>query len=520
MKEFKQAKWPESTVFEIGSKGRRGYSLPQLGGELEATFTTKNFISECLRRKTKIKLPEVSEVEVVRHFTRLSQMNFGIDNGFYPLGSCTMKYNPKINDVVASSDKVHWIHPYQPEETMQGSLKIMYDLSLWLAELTGVSKVSLQPAAGAHGEFTGTLIMRAYHRQNGDLKHRDEIIIPDSAHGTNPASASMAGFKVIIVPTNQDGCIEIDTLKEAASSRTAGLMLTNPNTLGIFEKDILEIEKIIHEVGGVMYYDGANLNAVLGKTRPGDMGFDIVHINLHKTFSTPHGGGGPGAGPVGVKEYLEEFLPVPLVEFNGKHYYFNYDVPHTIGKVGAFYGNFEVLVRAYAYILSMGAEGLEKATEIAVLNANYLAHKLSKIRGFDIPYSQNKLRKHEFVLSCLRLKSETGVSAANVAKRLLDFGVHAPTIYFPSIVQEALMIEPTETETIEDLDRFVEILSLISEEAYTNPEIVLGAPHNTTIGPVDQVKASHPKTICPSWKIYKNIMRLRTYGHTNVTKKE
>ncbi len=503
MKEFRQTRWSEPTIFEIGSHGRRGYSLPALDRGLRLIFDVQGFIPEHLKRKGESDLPELSEVEVARHFTRLSQMNFGVNNGFYPLGSCTMKYNPKINDSIAASDKVRWIHPCQPEDTMQGTLEIMYKLALWLAEITGTSKVSLQPAAGAHGELTGTLIIRAYHKRHGEIAHRDEIVVPDAAHGTNPASASMAGFKVIVVPTSEDGCIEIESLKEAVSSRTAGLMLTNPNTLGIFEKEILEIEKIVHEAGGLLYYDGANLNAILGKTRPGDMGFDIVHLNLHKTFSTPHGGGGPGAGPVGVKERLEEFLPVPLVEFNGARYHLNYEVPHTIGKVRAFYGNFEVLVRAFVYILMMGADGLEKASEIAVLNANYLTHNLLKIRGFDIPYGRDKPKKHEFVLSCSRLESETGVSAKNVAKRLLDYGVHAPTVYFPPIVKEALMIEPTESEPIEELDKFAEALTSISNEAYTNPKAVLEAPHNTSLRLVDEVKASHPKTMCLSWKMYK-----------------
>jgi len=509
MKEFRQAKWSEPSIFEIGNRGRRGYSLHASDENLRSTLDL-GAIPEDMKRKGEPDLPELSEVEVVRHFIRLSQMNFGVDEGFYPLGSCTMKYNPKINDSIAASDKVRWIHPHQPEDTMQGTLEVMYKLAAWLAEITGTSRVSLQPAAGAHGELTGTLIIRAYHKLNGELARRNEIIVPDSAHGTNPASASMAGFKVVIVPTGDDGCIDIEALKEAASSRTAGLMLTNPNTLGIFEERISEIEKIVHEAGGLLYYDGANLNAILGKARPGDMGFDIVHLNLHKTFSTPHGGGGPGAGPVGVKERLKDFLPVPLVGFDGKRYYLDYEVRHTIGKVGAFYGNFGVLVRAFAYILTMGNDGLEKATEMAVLNANYLAHKLSKIKGFDISYGKDKPKKHEFVLSCSRLESETGVSAKNVAKRLLDYGVHAPTVYFPPIVKEALMIEPTETEPVEELDRFADILTSISNEAYTNPKDVLEAPHNTSKGLVDEVKASHPKTMCLSWRMHKKYHKENT----------
>lgn len=506
MRKFRQASWPEPLIFEIGCKGRKGYSFPQLEKE-EICEELWSYIPEKLRRKKDPELPELSEVEVIRHFIRLSQMNFGVDNGFYPLGSCTMKYNPKINEVLASMDKVCWLHPEQPEETVQGALEIAYKLSEWLAEITGMDKFSLQPSAGAHGELCGTLIIRAYHKLNNELNQRTDIIVPDSAHGTNPASAAMAGFNVVTVPSDEDGCISIEALKSVVSKRTAGLMLTNPNTLGIFEKNICEVAKMIHEVGGLLYYDGANLNAILGKTRPGDMGFDIVHLNLHKTFSTPHGGGGPGAGPVGVKKHLRDFLPVPLVEYDGEKYYLDYNVPHTIGRIGFSPIKFDVIVKAFAYILSMGAEGLERVAELSVLNANYLASKLSKIRGFEMPYGKNVFRKHEFVLSCSRLKSETGVTAKNVAKRLLDYGFHAPTIYFPLIVEEALMIEPTESASIEEMDSFVEAMANISREAYTNPEVVLKAPYNTSVGLVDDVKASHPRYICLSWKMYKKKMK-------------
>ena len=513
--EFQQAKWLEPTLFELGSRGRQGYTLRALNAEMKAALgEAQNLIPEQLRRRKKADLPEVSEVEVARHFTRLSQMNFGVISGFYPLGSCTMKYNPKINEALASSDKVRWMHPYQLEETMQGTLEIMYKLTLWLAEITGTSKVSLQPAAGAHGEFSGALMIRAYHRQKRMLADKDEMIIPNSAHGTNPASASMAGFKAVVVPTGEDGCVDIEALKEAASPRTAGLMLTNPNTLGLFEDRIRDITEIIHDREGIVYYDGANLNAILGKTRPGDMGFDIVHVNLHKTFSTPHGGGGPGAGPIGVKEHLEDFLPVPVAGFDGDRYYLDYNIPHSIGKVESFYGNFAVLLRAYAYILTMGADGLRKVAEAAVLNANYLAHETSKIEGFDLPYCKGKPRKHEFVLSCSSLESETGVSARHVAKRMLDYGIHAPTIYFPPIVKETLMIEPTETEPIENLDKFIEVLSSISDEAYATPSNILSAPHNTSIGLVDEAKASHPKTMCLSWRTHKERLKEIEAGET------
>ena len=502
--EFRQANWPEPSLFEVGSRGRQGYSLPALDEELKAALKeARGSVPEQLRRRRKADLPDVSEAEVARHFTRLSQMNFGVDSGFYPLGSCTMKYNPKISEALASSDKARWMHPCQPVETMQGTLEIMYKLASWLAEMTGTRKVSLQPAAGAHGEFGGALIIRAYHKRKGVLTDKDEMIIPNSAHGTNPASASMAGFKVVVVPTGEDGCVDIEALKEAVSSRTAGLMLTNPNTLGLFEDKIQEMTDIIHEREAIVYYDGANLNAILGKTRPRDMGFDVVHLNLHKTFSTPHGGGGPGAGPIGVREHLEDFLPVPLVGFDGERYFLDYNVPHSIGKVESFYGNFAVLLRAFTYILTMGADGLAKAAETAVLNANYLAHQLSEIKGFDLPYGKDKPVKHEFVLSCSRLESETGVSARNVAKRMLDYGVHAPTVYFPPIVKEALMIEPTETEPVESLNKLIEVLSSISREAYTTPSNVLTAPHNTSASLVDEAKASHPKTMCLSWRMYK-----------------
>jgi glycine dehydrogenase subunit 2 len=408
-----------------------------------------------------------------------------------------MKYSPKVNELLASTLKVRSVHPYQPEETIQGSLEIMYKLSKWLAEVTGMDSFSLQPAAGAQGEYTGILIMRAYQKHRGD-EVRDEIIVPDSAHGTNPASAAMGGSKVIVIPSGPDGCVDIEALKSAVGRRTIGLMLTNPNTLGIFERRIEEVAAVVHEAGGLLYYDGANLNAILGRARPGDMGFDIVHVNLHKTFSTPHGGGGPGSGPVGVKSELTPFLPVPIVKFDGKKYSLDYDMPLSIGKAKSFYGNFEVLVKAFSYILAMGGEGLKAASETAVLNANYLAKKISKIRGFHLPYGSYAC-KHEFVVSCAKLKEETGVSARDVAKRLLDYGFHSPTIYFPLIVEEALMVEPTETETIEELDRFVEALSRISEEAYADPMKLREAPYNTSVRALDEARGSHPLTLRVCW---------------------
>jgi glycine dehydrogenase subunit 2 len=500
---FKQASWNELVIFSLGKKGRRGHVLPKAEDEVTRTVGTANLlVPENMLRTARPALPELSEVQVVRHFLRLSEMNYGVDLGLYPLGSCTMKYNPKINDFLASLPSLSMLNPCQDASTIQGILEILYRLERWLAEITGTYEVCLQPAAGAHGEFLGALLTRAYHRLNGENEKRSEIIVPDSAHGTNPASAAMAGFNVVVVPSGEDGCINLEALKTAVSEKTAGLMLTNPNTLGIFERNIEEIARIIHEAGGLLYYDGANLNPLLCKVRPGDMGFDIVHINIHKTFSTPHGGGGPGAGPIGVCEELAKFLPIPRVVFNGRQYRFDYDKPHSIGKIHGFYGNIGVLLRAYAYILSLGGEGLKEVAEVSVLNANYLMKKLRSIRGLKLPYDSEKPRKHECVFSAKPLKDETGVSALDVGKRLLDYGFHAPTIYFPLIVNEALMIEPTESFEKAELDRFAETLSKICNEAYTDPEAVLKAPHNTAVSRLDEVKASHPRTMALSWRMY------------------
>jgi glycine dehydrogenase subunit 2 len=471
-------------------------SVRQRVGDVQALLPEK------VCRKSLPKLPELSEVEVVRHFTRLSQMNYGVDLGLYPLGSCTMKYNPKINDALASLPSLTQLHPYQDEKTVQGVLEVLYTLSKWLAEITGTHEVTLQPAAGAHGEFLGTLIMRAYHKLNGNVSKRTELIVPDSAHGTNPASATMGGFNVIIVPSDKTGCINIDALKTAVSNQTAGLMLTNPNTLGIFEENIEKIADIVHDAGGLLYYDGANLNAILGKVRPGDMGFDIVHINIHKTFGTPHGGGGPGAGPIGVSEELEKFLPVPRILFDGGSYQLDYDRPHSVGKIRSFYGNVAVLLRAYAYILSLGAEGLKEAAEISVLNANYLVKKIMEIGAYELPYDAKKPRKHECVFSTDPLREEKEVRVIDVSKRLLDYGIHAPTSYFPLIVKEALMIEPTESFEKEELDRFVDAMRNIAEEAKVTPELLLKAPQNTAVTRLDEVKASHPRTMALSWKMH------------------
>ena len=500
---FKQASWKEEPILSLEKRGKTGHILPRAEDEvLEAVGDIDRLIPEHMRRSTKPDLPELSEVEVARHFIRLSEMNYGVDSGLYPLGSCTMKYNPKINEQLATLPAITMLNPHQHESTVQGTLEILYRLERWLAEITGMFEVSLHPAAGAHGEFLGTLLMRAYHRSNGEHHKRSEVIVPDSAHGTNPASAAMAGFNVVVVPSDDDGCVSLGALKAAVSEKTAGLMLTNPNTLGIFEKNIDEIARIIHEAGGLLYYDGANLNPLLCKVRPGDMGFDIVHINIHKTFSTPHGGGGPGAGPVGVCKDLAKFLPVPTVALEGETYKLSYDRPCSVGKIKGFFGNVAVLLRAYAYILSLGREGLEEAAEVSVLNANYLVKRLSKIRGLTLPYNSTKMRKHECVFSAKTLKNETGVSAQNIAKRLLDYGLHAPTVYFPLIIDEALMIEPTESFEKEELDRFAETLQKICDEAYTDPQIVMKAPQNTCVSRLDEVRASHPRTMALSWRMY------------------
>ncbi|WP_313342339.1 aminomethyl-transferring glycine dehydrogenase subunit GcvPB [Sedimentibacter sp.] len=465
-------------IFEISKAGRNAYSLPECDVPV-----CEGIDSKYLRTKAP-ELPEVSELDAVRHFTQLSQRNHGVDSGFYPLGSCTMKYNPKMNEAVARFDGFAKIHPYQSEETVQGALELIYDLNKMLSEITGMDDISLQPAAGAHGELSGLMIMKEYHRNKGDFK-RNIIVVPDSAHGTNPASAAVAGFDVVEIKSDDRGLVDIESLKAVMSDEVAGFMLTNPNTLGLFDENILEISKIVHEAGGLMYYDGANANAILGITRPGDMGFDVVHLNLHKTFSTPHGGGGPGSGPVGVKKHLADFLPVPVVVKSEDKYSFDYNRPLSIGKVKSFYGNFGVYVRAYAYILSMGPDGLREVAQNAVLNANYIASRLKD--KYYLPV--DRICMHECVLSGIWQK-EKGVSTLDIAKRLLDFGYHPPTIYFPLIVSEALMIEPTECESKETLDKFIEAMRQIADEAENNPELVSSAPHTTIVSRLDEATAA------------------------------
>lgn len=444
-----------------------------------------NFIpSDCLR-KNEVGLPQLSELDVMRHYKELSDLNFCIEKGFYPLGSCTMKYNPKVNEFLSSLDGFN-IHPNSPDEMAQGSLKLMYNLQNALLKVTGMDAITLQPSAGAHGEMTGMMIIKKYFDTIGEK--RTKVIIPDSAHGTNPASARMSGFDIIEIKSNAKGQVDIDALKAVLDKDVAAIMMTNPNTLGIFEEQVEEISKIMHENGSLLYYDGANFNAIMGYTNPKLMGFDVVHLNLHKTFSTPHGGGGPGAGPVAVVEKLKDFLPTPVIDFDGKKYFRNYNVKHSIGSIKDFCGNFSVLVKAYAYILMMG-KNLKHASENAVLNANYLKEKLKKY--YDLPYDEPCM--HEFVLSGERQKHESGVSTLNIAKALMDGNTHPPTVYFPLIVHEAIMIEPTESENKEILDEFVDTMILIAQESKTNPEKILSAPHTTPVKKIDEVTAArHP----------------------------
>jgi len=476
-------------IFELSRDKRKGFSLPQID---VPTRKTEELIPSDRLRKHDVCLPEVSEVDVMRHFVGLSILNHHVDKGFYPLGSCTMKYNPKVNEDVSRLSGFSEVHPFQPEDSVQGALKLMYELGEYLKEISGLDGITLQPAAGAHGELTGLLIIHAYHKKNGNA--RSKIIIPDSAHGTNPASVITAGYKTVHIKSNQNGLVDTNELKKAMDDEVAAVMLTNPNTLGLFESQVLEISEIVHQSGALLYMDGANLNAMLGIVRPGDMGFDVIHFNLHKTFATPHGGGGPGSGPVGVRGDLAKFLPVPIVGRSQEDgYRLDYGLSDTIGKIQGFYGNFGVMVKAYAYIRHLGAEGLRQVSEAAILNANYLKESLKDV--YDLPY--DSICQHEFVLSGKNQKAR-GVKTLDIAKRILDFGLHAPTVYFPLIVSEALMIEPTETESKESLDHFVSVMRQIAEEVEDNPEIVSSAPHNTPVGRLDEVKAA--KDLNVRWK--------------------
>lgn len=467
-------------IFEKSKEGRHLSLLPAL--DVPAAGLKRED-----ERQQALRLPEVSENELSRHYTELAKKTHGVNDGFYPLGSCTMKYNPKINEDMAGLAGFAEIHPLQPLDTVQGCLEVLKTAEEYLTEITGMDRITFQPAAGAHGEFTGLLLMKAYHHARNDHK-RTKIIVPDSAHGTNPASAAMAGYSVVSIPSREDGCVDLDKLREAVGGDTAGLMLTNPNTVGLFDKNILEITQIVHEAGGLCYYDGANLNAVMGVVRPGDMGFDVIHLNLHKTFSTPHGGGGPGSGAVGCKNLLAGFLPCDLTE--GKDAYYFADPEHSIGRVKSFYGNFLIVVRALTYLLTLGREGIPEASAHAVLNANYMMACLKD--KYTMAYDETCM--HEFVMSLKDLKKDTGVSALDISKGLLDNGIHPPTMYFPLIVEEALMIEPTETETKETLDEAAEVFVRLYETAYREAERLHLAPLHTPVSRLDEVEAArHPK---------------------------
>ena len=473
-------KYYDKLIFELSRPGRKGYSLPRNNFGVDGCKD----VPEELRRETPADLPEVSELDVVRHYTNLSTKNFGVDTGFYPLGSCTMKYNPKIDEEVAAHPGFLSLHPLQKEETVQGALELYYNLQKILAELAGLEEFTLNPYAGAHGELTGLMVMKSYHRSRGDEK-RTKVIVPDSAHGTNPASAMVAGLQVVEVKSKPNGSIDVEDLKPLLDDTVAGIMMTNPNTLGMFETEILEIAKLVHEAGGLLYYDGANLNPLLGKVRPGDMGFDIMHINLHKTFATPHGGGGPGSGPVGVREGLESLLPNPKVikREDGR-----FELVHedgSLGNISSFLGNYAVMIKAYAYILSLGKENIKNVGPMATLNANYIKESLKD----DYLLPIDGVCKHEFVFDGLKDKS-TGVTTLNVAKRLLDYGFHAPTIYFPLLFHESMMIEPTETESLETLDEFIDVMHKVAREARETPEVVLEAPNTTIVRKLDETGAA------------------------------
>jgi glycine dehydrogenase subunit 2 len=475
----------EKLIFEKGHPGRRTFVLPAMDMPEEPLDA---LVPPELLRAQAAPLPEVSEIEVVRHYTRLSQRNFGVDSGFYPLGSCTMKYNSKINEDMAALPGFARLHPLQDESMTQGAIQLLYELEGYLAEIAGMRRVTLQPAAGAHGEITGLMIIKAYHEQRGE-GHRNIVLIPDGAHGTNPASATLANYTTVELKTDKRGGVDLVHLEEVLQEhkgQIAALMMTNPNTLGLFDENIVEIARRVHDDGGQLYYDGANANAILGIARPGDMGFDVVHFNLHKTCSTPHGGGGPGAGPIGVAEHLVPFLPGPLPAYHERHGYSWQDAgPLSIGRVRAFHGNFLILVRAYTYIRTYGPDGLRHVSDSAVLNANYLMRALQDV--YDLPFDRACM--HEFVLSATRQK-KLGVQALDIAKRLLDFGMYAPTVYFPLIVPEAMMIEPTETETRETLDEFISVMRQIAREAADEPEVILEAPHDTVVGRLDQTRAA------------------------------
>lgn len=475
----------EDLIFELSGQGKQTPYLPPL--DVPAADPGRLFGQQALRQLP-LDLPEVAEIEVARHFTRLSQKNFCVDSGFYPLGSCTMKYNSKINEDLAGLPGFADIHPLAPAQAVQGILELLANFEKYLGALFGYDNFTFQPAAGAQGELTGLLIIRAYHLDRGETKRRI-VLVPDTSHGTNPASSTMAGWQTVVIPSDKKGHVDLMPLRARLtelSGQVAALMLTNPSTLGLFEENILEVAELVHRAGGLLYYDGANANALMGIVRPGDLGFDVAHFNLHKTFATPHGGGGPGSGPVGVKKFLAPYLPGPVVQYDGRNYSLTSPGPKSCGRVGAFSGNIGVIIKAYAYLLNLGPAGLKQASETAVLNANYLKKKLEPY--YDIPYAQNCL--HEFVISAKKQRDKYGVKALDIAKRLMDFGFHPPTIYFPLIVEEALMIEPTETENKKTLDSFIDAMITIARECETDPDKVKSAPHTTPVTRLDEAKAA------------------------------
>ena len=481
-------KTSQMTIFEVSKPGRIALDLPAIDVPLSEIETLVP--GKCLRSK-QANLPEVSQQDLMRHYTKLSNRNFGVDSGFYPLGSCTMKYNPKINEDVGRYAGLADIHPLQDTATTQGALELLYNMEQHLAEIAGMAAVTMQPVAGAHGELTGLKLIREYHRSRSEA--RNKVIVPDSAHGTNPATAAVCGLDIIEIKSEPDGSVNLDALRSAVGPDTAALMLTNPSTLGLFEKNIKEVAQIVHDAGGLLYYDGANSNAIMGIVRPGDMGFDVVHFNLHKTFSTPHGGGGPGSGPIGVKKDLIPFLPTPIVTYDGVTFGLDYDRPQSIGRVHSFYGNFGIIVRAYAYIRAMGPDGLRQVSEDAVLNANYCLSQLRE--DFYAPFDRYCM--HECIVTPKKQK-QYGIKTLDIAKRLLDYGYHPPTIYFPLIVEEAIMIEPTETESKETIDGFIDAMKKIAAEAKTDASQILNAPQTTVVGRLDETAAARKPIV--RWK--------------------
>ncbi|SMC88116.1 aminomethyl-transferring glycine dehydrogenase subunit GcvPB [Sporomusa malonica] len=476
----------KALIFELSKPGRCALDLPSSDVPEAAELIPAQFL-----RTELAALPEVSQLDLMRHYTGLSERNFGVDSGFYPLGSCTMKYNPKINEDACRLPGFALIHPLQDSETVQGALALLHGMEQYLAEIAGMDAVTMQPVAGAHGELTGLKLIRAYHRHQG--QNRTKVIVPDSAHGTNPATATVCGLNIVEIKSHPDGAVDLEALKAAVGDDTAALMLTNPSTLGLFEKNIKEIAKIVHDAGGLLYYDGANANAIMGLTRPGDMGFDVVHFNLHKTFSTPHGGGGPGSGPIGVKQALIPFLPTPVIVKENGEFRLDENRPLSIGKVHSFYGNFGVIVRAYAYIRAMGPDGLKTSSEDAVLNANYCLSQLKA--DFYAPF--DRFCMHECIITSKKQK-DYGIRTLDIAKRLLDYGYHPPTIYFPLIVEEAMMIEPTETESKETLDGFIEVMRRIAQEAKDDATLITAAPRTTVVGRLDEAAAARKPVV--KWK--------------------